>query len=306
MAFKGWFDGELRPDAWFDAELQPAGWFDTEIIGTESGGGGITGTTESSQAQTSSASGSFTLSAVSGAIATYQAQTLSAVGLFATGSISGVITTSQAQSISGAGVANPQAVSGAATTRQAQTQALSGAANPQAVSGTGSTTQGQSVSATGAVAVGGVIGFSSPEQAQTAIGTGEFIEAVATSSFNGGFVMRPRKVYVSRGRHYLIFNTHEEADAYLVAEEAIEAAKKSSRGAAKRKIKALKVVKPEIVAEPKLDELSLLLAKFNVNYDLLELQKNNDIEALYHIQSMLYEMQQDEEDIELLLMAAYS
>lgn len=36
MAYLGWFDGELRPDAWFDAELHPAGWFDTEIINTAS------------------------------------------------------------------------------------------------------------------------------------------------------------------------------------------------------------------------------------------------------------------------------
>lgn len=132
------------------------------------------------------------------------------------------------------------------------------------------------------------------------------VHTVSAPSYSGEVTLTRKRIYIKRGKQYLIFNNNEEADAYLVAEEAIEAAKKSSRGAAKRKIKALKVVKPEIVAEPKLDELSLLLAKFNVNYDLLELQKNNDIEALYHIQSMLYEMQQDEEDIELLLMAAYS
>jgi hypothetical protein len=127
---------------------------------------------------------------------------------------------------------------------------------------------------------------------------------VAPTGFNGGFVMRTRKVYVKRGKQYLIFNNHEEADAYLAAEQAIEAAKKSSRGAAKRVIKALKVVKPDIAPEPKLEELSALLAKFDVKYDLPSLAKNNDVEALYHIQSMLYAMQQDEEDIELLLLTA--
>ena len=40
MAFLGWFDGELRPDAWFDAELQPAAWWDTEIVDTATTGGG--------------------------------------------------------------------------------------------------------------------------------------------------------------------------------------------------------------------------------------------------------------------------
>ena len=124
-----------------------------------------------------------------------------------------------------------------------------------------------------------------------------------TSSYSGEVILQRRKVYIKRGKQYLIFNNNEEADSYLAAEQAIEAAKKSSRGAAKRVIKALKVVKPEIAPEPKLEELSDLIAKFNVDYDLIQLQKNNDIEALYQIQSMLYALQQDEDDIELLLLA---
>ena len=126
---------------------------------------------------------------------------------------------------------------------------------------------------------------------------------VEPSSFNGGFDMSRRKVYIKRGKQYLIFNNTEEADGYLAAEKAIETAKQSSRGAAKRVMKALKVVKPEIADEPKLEELSDLIAKFNVNYDLIQLQKSNDIEALYQVQSMLYAMQQDEDDIELLLLS---
>jgi hypothetical protein len=131
----------------------------------------------------------------------------------------------------------------------------------------------------------------------------DVVQSGAVTGFNGGFVMRSRKVYVKRGKQYLIFNNNEEADAYLAAESAIETAKKSSRGAARRKIKALKVVKPEIAPEPKLEELSDLLAKFDVKYDLPAIAKNNDMELLYHIQSMLYALQQDEEDIELLLLA---
>ena len=127
--------------------------------------------------------------------------------------------------------------------------------------------------------------------------------APVAGGFDGGFVLSTRrKVYVRRGKSYLIFNDHEEADAYINAEAAIETAKKSSRGAARRVIKALKVVKPEIAPEPKLQELSELLAKFNVNYDLMQLQNNNNIDAIYQIQSMLDALQ-DEEDIELLLLA---
>ena len=126
---------------------------------------------------------------------------------------------------------------------------------------------------------------------------------VVTSSPSGEVILQRKKIYVKRGKQYLIFNNNEEADSYLAAEQAIETAKKSSRGAAKRVIKALKVVKPEVIQEPKLDELSNLIAKFNVDYDLIQAQKNNDIEALIAIQSMLYRLQQDEEDIELLLLS---
>lgn len=124
-----------------------------------------------------------------------------------------------------------------------------------------------------------------------------------STGYSGEVILQRKKIYVKRGKQYLIFNNNEEADSYLAAESAIEAAKKSSRGAAKRVIKALKVVKPEVIQEPKLDELSELIAKFNVDYDVIQAQKNNDIEALIAIQSMLYRLQQDEEDIELLLLS---
>ena len=89
----------------------------------------------------------------------------------------------------------------------------------------------------------------------------------------------------------------------MAAEDAIDAAKKSSRGAARRKIKALNVVKPEVVAAPKLEAIGDLLKRFEVNVDFPELQLNNDIQAIFDLQSVLYAMQ-DEEDIELLLLAA--
>lgn len=125
----------------------------------------------------------------------------------------------------------------------------------------------------------------------------------SSKSYSGEVILQRKKIYIKRGKQYLIFNNVEEADSYLAAEEAIETAKKSSRGAARRKIKALKVVKPEVIQEPKLEDIKVLLDKFNVDFDLPEAQKNNDIEALIAIQSMLYALQQDEEDIELLLLA---
>ena len=126
---------------------------------------------------------------------------------------------------------------------------------------------------------------------------------VVTSTPSGEVILQRKKIYVKRGKQYLIFNNNQEADSYLAAEEAIETAKKSSRGAAKRVIKSLKVVKPEVIEAPKLEAIESLLARFNVQFDAIQAQKNNDIEALIAIQSMLYELQQDEEDIELLLLS---
>jgi hypothetical protein len=153
------------------------------------------------------------------------------------------------------------------------------------------------------VGVGDVSGVGSSSQGQTSNGVGDVVnpEVSAPAGFNGGFVMRTRKVYVKRGKQYLIFNDHAEADAYLAAESAIETAKKSSRGAAKRKIKALKVVKPEIAPEPKLEEIETLLAKFDVKIDIPKII--GDIDLLYQVQYKLRELQQDEDDVELLLLA---
>ena len=218
--------------------------------------------------------------------------------------VSGTGSTSQAQTTAGSGTATPQAITGTAATSQAQTVSGTGNAIPQAITGTIATSQAQTVSGSGDfVANAGITGTGSTSQAQTSSGVGEVTSGAAAPSFDGGFVMSRRKVYVKRGKRYFIFNNTEEADSYLAAETAIETAKKSSRGAAKRVMKALKVVKPEIADEPKLEELSDLLAKFNVNYDLIQLQKNNDIDALFQVQAMLYAMQQDEDDIELLLLS---
>ena len=127
--------------------------------------------------------------------------------------------------------------------------------------------------------------------------------AAGTTNYSGEVILQPRKVYIKRGKNYLLFNSNSEADSYLEAEDAIETAKKSSRGAARRKIKALNVVKPEVVAAPKLEAIGDLLKRFEVNVDFPELQLNNDIQAIFDLQSVLYAMQ-DEEDIELLLLAA--
>ena len=87
-----------------------------------SGGGGVNGVGESSQAQTTSAIGSAAPAAVTGTVSTSQAQTVALAGNSAIpAAVSGTASTSQAQSVDLAGnSAIPAAVSGTASTSQAQ------------------------------------------------------------------------------------------------------------------------------------------------------------------------------------------
>ena len=248
-------------------------------------------TVSTDQAQTVAATSARTINATA---ATAQAQTVAASAI---ATVNASASTAQAQTVAATSVATRNST---ASTAQAQTVAANAAAS---INSTATTSQAQTVAAS-ASAAGTTDATVSTSQAQTTAGTSDVIGGAASPSFDGGFVLSTRrKVYVRRGKSYLIFNNHEEADAYINAEAAIETAKKSSRGAAKRVIKALKVVKPEIAPAPQLQALSELLEKFNIHYDLIELQNNNDIDSIYQIQYMLYALQQDEDDIELLLLS---
>lgn len=121
---------------------------------------------------------------------------------------------------------------------------------------------------------------------------------------HSGFEIGSRKRhYVKRGKQYLIFNTTDEADAYLVAEAAIEAARKTSRKATRRTIQTFKAFQPEIVKVVATDVLDGLMQRFAVSYDLHRLQKTQDFASLHAIQERLAALQ-DDEDITLLLLAA--
>ena len=87
-----------------------------------SGGGGVNGVGESSQAQTTSAIGSAAPAAVTGTVSTSQAQTVALAGNSAIpAAVTGTISTSQAQTVALAGNSSiPAAVSGTASTSQAQ------------------------------------------------------------------------------------------------------------------------------------------------------------------------------------------
>lgn len=118
---------------------------------------------------------------------------------------------------------------------------------------------------------------------------------------SGEVVLQRKRVYIKRGKQYLIFNTLAEADSYVAAEEAIETARQSSRGAARRKVKALNVPKPEVVQAVEPEKLEVMLERFNLPFNLSAAISKEDFAALHYIQEQLAIMQ-DDEDIELLLL----
>ncbi len=110
------------------------------------------------------------------------------------------------------------------------------------------------------------------------------------------------KVYVRRGKKILLFNTPQEADQYLVAEqaanEAIERAQKTSRRARKRLKEKIYPAADSI----DLVEIEKLAVNFDAPFDVSKLFKEQDYEELVRIAEVLRQMQ-DEEEIELLLIA---
>ena len=110
------------------------------------------------------------------------------------------------------------------------------------------------------------------------------------------------RVYVRRGKKVLLFNTPEEADRYLLAEqeanEAIQKAQKTSRRARKR----LKDKIYPAAASIDLVEIEKLTVRFDLPYDLPKMYEEAQWDKLAFIAEQLRQMQ-DEEEVELLLMA---
>ena len=113
-----------------------------------------------------------------------------------------------------------------------------------------------------------------------------------------------RKWYVKRGKRILIFATANDADAFLeseqAAKEAIEQAQKTSRRARKRFAAKVYTVKP--VEEVDIGPLSGMAQHFGMAVDLPALYAQQNYARVLEIyaQAMLL---QDEEDVELLLLA---
>lgn len=110
-----------------------------------------------------------------------------------------------------------------------------------------------------------------------------------------------KRVYIERDGQILIFEKPAHAAAYISAEKAAEVPadvpKKSLPKRLQAKVASIK--QPEVI---QLDILALLAVKFAVPEWQTAVQQH-DYEALYQLHQHLL-MLQDEEDVELLLLAA--
>ena len=112
-----------------------------------------------------------------------------------------------------------------------------------------------------------------------------------------------RKWYVRRGKKIHLFSSGSDADAFIEAQEqadkAIAEAKKTSRRARKRLREKIVTVDP--IQTVDIDLLSKAVEYFSLP-PLPDLLAQQDFERVMQIMAMAQEMQ-DEEDIELLLLA---
>ena len=111
----------------------------------------------------------------------------------------------------------------------------------------------------------------------------------------------PRKVYIKRGKRIHIFETERDADEWEASElAAIQAIAKASRNAKKRAVRRVNAsIEHETI---NLVELDRLVQHFGIPVELPTLEAAQDWLEVARIAFLAREMQ-DEEDIEMLLMA---
>jgi len=133
-----------------------------------------------------------------------------------------------------------------------------------------------------------------------------FIEAGGTTAYSQEVeITLPRKKwYVKRKKQILVFDTSQDADDYIEAEEmaekAVQKAQKTSRLARKRVRQ--KVFQPLPVQTIDTDWVAQLVSLYSIAVDLPALMAEQDYERIVQIMLQVQQMQ-DEEDLEMLLLA---
>lgn len=125
-------------------------------------------------------------------------------------------------------------------------------------------------------------------------------EVIPPASYTQELTIKPH--YVKRDKKIYLFNTAQEADSFLEAEkialDAIEKAQKTSKRAKKRFKEKVYPVADSL----DLIEIERLTIQFDIQYEIPALFKEQDYFELMRIAYIIKQMQ-DEEEIEILLMA---
>jgi len=128
-----------------------------------------------------------------------------------------------------------------------------------------------------------------------------------SASYTAEVELKPRKWYVKRRNQLYLFDSAEEADAFVqadeAAEKAIKDAKKSSKQARKRvrqKVYEVNGVAPEKTIS--IDWVAHLVSLYGLPFDVPAIIEQQNFEELVRV-SLLAQQMQDEDDLEMLLLA---
>lgn len=118
-----------------------------------------------------------------------------------------------------------------------------------------------------------------------------------------GFEMGGRKVYIKRGKRIHIFDTVEDADAWVEAEQQTRRAIQKAKVSSKRKPKVYQALDEQIPHQViQLDALQSLVEYYGIPVELPTLEAQQDWMEVARIALLAREMQ-DEEEVEMLLFA---
>lgn len=124
-----------------------------------------------------------------------------------------------------------------------------------------------------------------------------------TGSMRPGFEMSSRKVYIKRGKRIHIFDSVEDADAWMEAEQQELQAIRRAKPTPRKKAKVFKLLDEAIPHEVvRLDVVRAMVDYLGIPVEMPTLEARQDWAEVARVALMARQMQ-DEEDIELLLAA---
>jgi len=133
--------------------------------------------------------------------------------------------------------------------------------------------------------------------------TSGVVEPPVVATPSGEVVIEPKRYYVRRRGRLYLFNTAQEADSWIEADDAAQEAIEKAQTSSKRRRIARKVqraAKPLEVVD--IESLPTLASRYQVNLDVPRLMELQNFDELMRVRALILQMQ-DDEDIELLLMS---